>query len=80
MTDLQSVALAIWLGRLELILHQFYTPADDLQYQYSEKWKIGYSQLAPHQDHIIQLYHTRKNFPDFLEKQLNYFKDKNIQI
>ena len=29
-------------------------------------WHIGYSQLAPHQERVIELYKTRKNFPDFL--------------
>ena len=47
---------------------------------FNVSWKIGYSQLAPHQEKIIRLYKTRKNFLDFLEKQLAYFKDKDIQI
>ena len=43
-------------------------------------WKIGYHLLAPHQEKVIELYKNRKNFSDFLEKMLNYFKDKEIQF
>ena len=48
--------------------------------EFDYTWHIGYRQLAPHQEHIIQLYKTRKNFSEFLEKQLIYFKDKNIRF
>lgn len=41
-------------------------------------WKIGYCQLAPHQEKIIQLYKSRKNFSDFLKKTLTYLKSKDI--
>ena len=41
-------------------------------------WKIGYQQLSPHQDKVMEIYKTRKNFPEFLEKMLDYFKDKEI--
>ena len=41
-------------------------------------WNIGYRLLAPHQEKVIKLYKNRKNFPDFLEKMLDYFKDKGI--
>ena len=43
-------------------------------------WNIGYRQLFPHQEKVMQFYKNRKNFSDFLEKQLSYFKDKDIQI
>ena len=43
-------------------------------------WNIGYRLLAPHQEKVITLYKGRKNFPDFLEKMLDYFKDKGIHF
>ena len=43
-------------------------------------WKIGYRQLATHQDNVLEIYKNRKNFSEFLEKMLNYFKDKEIQF
>ena len=41
-------------------------------------WKIGYRQLAPHQDKVLQIYHDRKDFSCFLKEMLTYFSDKNI--
>lgn len=41
-------------------------------------WNIGYRLLAPHQENVIKMYKSRKNFTDFLEKMLAYFKDKKI--
>ena len=48
--------------------------------EFDYTWHIGYRQLAPHQEHIIHLYKTKNNFSEFLEKQLIYFKDKNIRF
>ena len=41
-------------------------------------WNIGYRLLAPHQENVMEIYKSRKNFADFLEKMLDYFKDKGI--
>ena len=43
-------------------------------------WQIGYSQLFPHQETVIQMYKNRQNFTDFLEQILLYFKDKKIHF
>lgn len=47
---------------------------------FNVSWKIGYYLLAPHQDNIMELYKNRKNFSEFLENTLNYFKDKEIHF
>ena len=47
--------------------------------EFDVTWNIGYRQLANHQEHIIQFYKGRKNFSDFLENQLLYFKDRDIR-
>ena len=44
------------------------------------RWKIGYRQLAPHQDKVLEIYKNRQNFPEFLERMLAYFKDKGIRF
>jgi len=48
--------------------------------EFDVTWNIGYRQLAPHQGHIVRLYKSRKNFSEFLENQLLYFKDKDIHF
>ena len=47
---------------------------------FNVRWKIGYRLLAPHQDRVLEIYKNRKNFPEFLEKMLDYFKDKGIHF
>ncbi len=47
---------------------------------FNVNWKIGYLQLAPHQDKVLEIYKGRKDFPDFLEKMLDYFKNKEIHF
>jgi hypothetical protein len=39
-------------------------------------WDIGYRELAPHQNAIKKLYENRKNFSDYLDKAVAYFKKK----
>ncbi|MBQ4471774.1 MAG: hypothetical protein II942_00795 [Alphaproteobacteria bacterium] len=43
-------------------------------------WNIGYRSLAPHQDKVLEIYKNRKNFSEFLETMLDYFKDKGIHF
>ena len=45
---------------------------------FNVNWKIGYQQLAPHQEKIMEFYKGKENFTDFLEIMLGYFKDKGI--
>ena len=47
---------------------------------FNVSWKIGYRLLAPHQDNVLKIYRNRKNFSEFLEKMLDYFKDKGIHF
>ncbi len=36
-------------------------------------WNIGYAQLFPHQQKVIQLYQQRRSFHQFIESVLQYF-------
>ncbi len=42
-------------------------------------WRIGYPQLLPHQEQVIQFYKNKKTFSDFLEKLLGYFSSLDIK-
>lgn len=43
-------------------------------------WKMGYTQLFPHQENIMTLYKSKQNFSDFLEKMITYLRPLKNQI
>jgi len=45
----------------------------------SGDWDIGYSELVPYQKKIRELYRNRKNFDDYLEKAVKYFKKNPLK-
>lgn len=43
-------------------------------------WNIGYTQLFPHQKHILQLYRYTADFSDFLNQLIDYFASLKSKI